>query len=80
MSAKVLSSGTTDLTIKRLLRHRKSLAYFKDGGWTDNPKEAKSFADVIEAAKACAEYGLEEVDLALRYEAAGPDVFCTPIR
>lgn len=79
MSAKGLG-GTEGKTIKRLLRHRESLAYFKDGGWTDNPREAKCFADVVEAARVCAEHGLEDVELALRYEAADEDVFCTQIR
>lgn len=80
MSAKVLSSTTSGVTIKRFLRHRESLAYFKDGGWTNNPREAKSFTDVVEAARTCAEYGLEDVELALRYEAGEADVFCTQIR
>lgn len=80
MSAKLFSGGTSETTIKRFLRHRESLAYFKDGGWTNNPKEAKNFTDVVEAAKACAEHGLEDVELALRYEAGGADVFCTQIR
>jgi hypothetical protein len=80
MSAKVLNGSTSEKTIKRFLRHRESLAYFKEGGWTANPQEAKSFSDVVEAAKACAEYGLEDVDLALRYEAGEADVFCTRIR
>ena len=80
MSAKVLGTCTAWQPIKRFLRHRESLAYFKDGGWTDNPREARSFSDVVEAAEACAEYGLEDVELALRYESGDGDVFCTRIR
>jgi stalled ribosome rescue protein Dom34 len=66
--------------IKRLLRHRASKAYFKDGGWTRNVEEADNFTDVVKAAEACVRYGLSDVELALRYQASTGDVFCTPIR
>lgn len=80
MSAKGLNGGASGEPIKRLLRHRESRAYYKEGGWTDNPKEARSFSDVVEAAQVCAQYGLQGVDLALRYEAGEADLFCTRIR
>ncbi len=80
MSAKVLGDNGQEQPIKRFLRHRESRAYFKNGGWTTNPKEASHFSDVVEAAEVCAKFGLEDVDLALRYEAAEEDVFCTRIR
>lgn len=80
MAAKAFDSFTPDQPIKRLLRHRESMAYFKNGGWTTNPKEARSFSDVVEAAETCARYGLKDVELALRYEAGDADVFCTSIR
>ena len=79
MSAKVLQS-IEDLTIKRVLRHRSSREYFKNGGWTSDPGEADSFADVVEVAQTCARYGLSDVELALRYGSAVEDLFCTPIR
>ncbi len=80
MSAKILSSGGREQTIKRVLRHRNSREYFKEGGWTTNPEEAKSFADIVEAAETCAQHGLNDVELALRYESGVGDVFCTKIR
>ena len=67
-------------SIKRFVRHKASRAYFKDGGWTDNPEEANCFSDVVEVAEVCARYGLNDVELALRFEATTSDVFCTPIR
>ncbi len=67
-------------TIKRVLRHQSSREYFKDGAWTANPEEASSFSDVVEVAETCARYGLNNVELALRYDTAKCDVFCTPIR
>jgi len=39
-----------------------------------------SFSDVVEAAAACARYGLSDVELALRFEPGASDVFCTPLR
>ena len=80
MSAKVITGCPPAQPIKRFLRHRASLAYFKDDGWTTKPEEARSFSDVVEAAEACAQYGLKDVELALRYEAGAEDLFCTPIR
>jgi hypothetical protein len=66
--------------IKRFLRHKASGEYFKEGGWTANPADASKFNDALEAAEACARYGLNDVELAIRYESAPADVFCTSIR
>jgi hypothetical protein len=65
--------------IKRVLRHKDSREYFKDGNWTSDPNEADSFMDVVEVAQTCARYQLTDVELAVRFE-AGCDVFCTSIR
>ena len=80
MSAKTINGNDQESTIKRLLRHRSSLAYFKDGDWTHNPTEANSFSDVVEAAETCARYGLSDVEIALRLESSTCDVFCTQLR
>jgi hypothetical protein len=78
MPAKDLNGTVTERNMKRLLRRRASREYFKKGGWTNNPEEAQSFADVVEAAQTCARYGLSDVELALRFDArASEDVFCT---
>ncbi len=65
--------------IKRVLRHRESKAYFKNGSWTRNAAEADDFSDIVQVAEACVRYGLNDVEVALRY-GANCDVFCTPIR
>ena len=80
MAAKSLDRPLLEQGIKRVLRHRESKAYFKCGGWTRNAEEADNFSDVVQVAEACVQYGLSDVELALRYEAATGDVFCTPIR
>jgi hypothetical protein len=80
MAAKSLDRPIHEQGIKRVLRHRESKAYFKSGGWTPNAEEADNFSDVVQVAKTCVRYGLNDVELALRYEAATGDVFCTPIR
>jgi hypothetical protein len=80
MAARKVHNGNGNgHNIKRVLRHRDSREYFKDGGWTNNPNEADCFSDVVEAAEICARYRLNDVELALRFE-TGCDVFCTPIR
>jgi hypothetical protein len=80
MSAKLLDLSAQEKTIRRFLRHRASREYFKEGGWTANPTEAKNFSDVVEAAETCVRYGLNNVELALRYDEAPGDLFCTPMR
>lgn len=80
MAAKTIHDPIEEKPIKRVLRHRSSASYFKDGGWTRNPQEARSFSDVVEAAETCVRYGLSDVELALRYDAAANDLFCVPLR
>ncbi len=80
MSAKTLSERCEEKCIKRILRRSGSLEYFKDGEWTEDPEEASSFHDAVEAAEICARYGLTGVELALRYASGASDFFCTPIR
>ena len=80
MSAKTVQGAIEEKPIKRVLRNRTSAAYFADGGWTQNPAEARSFSDVVEAAQACARYGLDDVELALRHEADAADIFCVQLR
>lgn len=80
MAAITIHGSLNEKPIKRVLRHRASSAYFKQGGWTNNPEEAHSFSDVVEAAETCARYGLSDVELALRYDAAAADLFCVRLR
>ncbi|HSU52817.1 MAG TPA: hypothetical protein VLT36_02015 [Candidatus Dormibacteraeota bacterium] len=80
MSAKTFNVGSQEKTIKRVLRHKESREYFKDGAWTNDPQEASSFTDVVEVVEACTRYGLSDVELALRFDSASADVFCTSIR
>jgi hypothetical protein len=79
MSARVLKKGE-DKAIRRLLRRRDSREYFQGGAWTPDPTEAQTFEDVVEAAEACARYGLRDVELALRFDQAAEDVFSVVIR
>jgi hypothetical protein len=80
MAAKKFEAFGSDLGIKRVLRHRESKAYFKDGAWTGNAEEADNFEDGVQVAEACVRYGLSDVEMALRFQMANCDVFCTRIR
>jgi hypothetical protein len=80
MPAKMMNTCTQEKAVKRLLRHRDSGEYFKDGGWTNDPNEADNFADVVEVAEICAQYELNGVELVLRMDTSSSDVFCTAIR
>ncbi len=80
MSAKTISGRTHEKAIRRFLRHKGSQEYFKDGGWTNNPEEANSYSDILEAAEICARYELSDVELAIRFDVGAGDVFCTAIR
>ena len=80
MAAKKLNNFEKVTSVKRLLRHRESRAYFCAGQWTRDPAEAESFSDAVEVAEACVQYGLSDVEMALRLQTANCDLFCTPIR
>ena len=80
MAAKTVMMEMQDRSIKRVLRRKGSREYFKSGGWTNDPDEADSFNDVVEVAETCTRYGLNDVELALRFNASVNDVFCTTIR
>ena len=56
-------------TAKRVLRHRRSHAYFKEGAWTANVDEATEFPNVRQIAETCVAHQLREVDLVLSSEA-----------
>jgi hypothetical protein len=79
MSARVLTNGQ-DKAIKRVLRRIDSQEYFQAGAWTPDPTQAQSFEDVVEAAEACARYGLMDVELALRFDKGAEDFFSVVIR
>ena len=79
MAARKLRRNGNGPAIKRVLRHKKSREYFKDGGWTADPNDAKCFSDAVEVAETCCRYQLNDVELALRFD-QGCEVFCTPIR
>ncbi len=63
----VASLDTT--TPKRVLRHRPSRRYFKNGQWTRHLEEATDFHDIREVVETCMRHELREMDLVLRFEA-----------
>jgi hypothetical protein len=79
MAARKIKRNGNGPAIKRVLRNKRSREYFKDGGWTADPKEARCFSDAVEVVETCCRYQLNDVELALQSE-TGCDVFCTPIR
>ena len=76
----MISKNAGDSQATRLLRHQHTLAYFKDGGWTRDPKEADRFSDVLEAAETCVKHGLVDVDLILQMNGGDSNHFSTPAR
>ena len=74
-----LNTATQMQAVKRLLRRSGSSEFFREDGWTENPEEAKTYSDVLEAASACAQHKLSNVELTLRIESRGCDLFCTLI-
>ena len=71
---------TPTCTVIRVIRRLNTQEYFASDGWTTNPEEALPFADALEAAQAAVEYGLTEVEMALRLAGADSDLFCTVLR
>ncbi|HTL59775.1 MAG TPA: hypothetical protein VL361_29155 [Candidatus Limnocylindrales bacterium] len=66
--------------LKRLLRDKGSHAYFTGCDWSTNADQARVFGDQIEAIHSCVEHDLTNVELVLRFETSGVDVFSTTIR
>lgn len=66
--------------VKRLVRHRVTRQYLKDGGWTTEPLEGTVFTDSLDAIQACLRHGLTDVELALRIDTGTCDFFSTPLR
>ena len=65
--------------IRRLLRSRHSREYFTGNGWTKDPEKAKSFADSLEAAQTCVQWGLGDMEMVLRVAGGSSDLFCTEL-
>jgi hypothetical protein len=59
---------------RRLVRHRRLGTYFRDGGWTGNLEEARSFSTIEEVAETCRRHQLKEVELVLRFDAGIPEL------
>ncbi len=78
--AKRYEEYSPERPVMRLVRCRYTHRYFNGTAWTQDPKEARKFSDVIEVACACAEYCLQNVELVLRPLGAQTDLFITPIR
>lgn len=66
--------------IKRLLRRTSTEEFITEDGWTRNPQEAKIFVDALEAAEVVTRQGLTGVELTLRVEVSGSDLFCVALR
>src|SRR5262249_54822917 len=69
------SYQTNEKPIRRVIRRRNSQEDFAGPGWTDNPDEARVFADSLEAAQVCAAYGLVGMEIALRVTGVNSDLF-----
>ncbi len=78
--AAMIKANLQKQTVCRLVRCRQTGRYFKQGGWTDDPSQALTFADEIEAVRACVRHGLNNVELVFRVPGGLSDLFCTPIR
>ena len=64
----------------RVIRRIDTQEYFASDGWTTKPKDALSFADSLEAARAAIEYDLTGVEVALRMSGSDLDLFSIALR
>ena len=67
-------------TVIRVIRRINTQEYFASDGWTSNPEEALTFSGALEAAQTAVEYGLTDVEVALRLAGAESDLFCSALR
>ena len=66
--------------VVRMLRNQASNAFFTGSGWSRDPMMAKLFTDLFDAAKACVQHQLAGVELVVRAEPDGADLFQLPLR
>ncbi len=78
--AKTLQENSEPKPVIRLLRSIPTQQYYMGFGWTEDPEEAESFDDGLEALRTCIDKDLREVELVLRVPGATSDIYCTPIR
>jgi len=71
-SITVASLDTT--AAKRVLRHRQSRRYFRDGQWTENLEEASEFRNIREVVETCVRNELREVDLILHFDGVSIEI------
>lgn len=58
----------------RMVRHRRSRAYFNDGKWTEKVESATNFANIEDVVEACQKYQLTDVELVMRFESKLPEL------
>jgi hypothetical protein len=56
------------------------MEYLSWNGWTKNLEEARTFQDSLEAARACAENALWEVEMVLRVKGGNKDLYRAKVR
>ena len=59
---------------RRLLRHRLSRKYLRDGGWTPDVNKATDFQNIRQVVETCLEQQLEEVELVLRFDGTSLEI------
>ncbi len=64
----------------RLLRCRTTHRYFNGQDWTPDPSQAQIFPDEFDAARACLAHDLHDVELVLRNQLTGAEIFSTLMR
>ena len=78
--AEMIKDFTEQGAVVRLLRCTKTHRYFTGDGWSDDPRQAKTFTDEIDAVRASVYGELQNVELVLRACGAHTDLFCTAVR
>ena len=64
----------------RVVRCRRSHRYFTGAGWSRDPAKAKGYASRFDVAEACVSHNLHEVEMVVRSQVSGTELFCTGVR
>lgn len=67
-------------SVLRLLRCKRTNRYFTGDSWVDDASLAKCFCDQIDAASACVQHDLTDIELVLRMADSQTDLFITGLR
>ncbi len=65
--------------MRRLIRNTKTGAFWKDGTWVNDPREAKEFPNIHLLLTICGRHRLKDVEMVVRFGSDGSGQIAVPL-